>query len=190
MSDYDKFIDYVGMVFNFEGGYVNHPADPGGATNLGITQNVYSRWLSDNGMQNKAVRGITRDEAQKIYYERYWLPNITSDMPDLIKLNHFDACVNHGRGHAVKFLQGSNNDWRMYLVLRYRFYANLTHFNTFGRGWVRRATTLFEYGIKHEQVETQAPLPKLSIKAYNSDGNDVIIRVQRDTGIVHIRKGD
>lgn len=59
---------------SFEGGYVNNPHDPGGATLKGVTQGVYSAWLRQHGRSNAAVRGASDVDIQAIYRELYWNP--------------------------------------------------------------------------------------------------------------------
>ena len=103
MSDFDRALPYI---LKFEGGYVNDPADPGGATNMGITQREYTSWLTRHNLPNKDVKNITMDEVKSIYEEDYW---IAGSCDKLVlwpcNLAHFDACVNCGTKQAAKFLQ-------------------------------------------------------------------------------------
>ena len=50
-----EFIDALPFVLQWEGGYVNHPNDPGGATNKGVTQKVYDAWRAKNGLPAREV---------------------------------------------------------------------------------------------------------------------------------------
>lgn len=67
----NQVLRYIGLS---EGGYVNHPKDPGGPTDRGITQKTYDAWNTLKKRPRKAVRGITQLEADNIIYEQYMLP--------------------------------------------------------------------------------------------------------------------
>lgn len=100
--------DTLAFILQEEGGYVNNPADPGGATNMGVTQAVYSAWLASQGEPAHPVRGITRDEVYRIYDTRYWRDSRAASFADThpkLALAHMDAAVNHGIVQAAKFLQ-------------------------------------------------------------------------------------
>lgn len=89
-----------------EGGYVDHPDDPGGATNMGVTQRTYDAWRTRNSKPVRSVRDIQEVEVQQIYFEGYWRAGHCEKMPDdASALVLFDACVNHGNRQAMKFIQ-------------------------------------------------------------------------------------
>ncbi|WP_274571572.1 glycoside hydrolase family 108 protein [Neisseria leonii] len=149
---FERFID---RVLSHEGGYVNHPSDPGGETNWGITK----RTAQANGYTG-AVRLMTRQQAVEIYRKAFWERYQADKMPAAVAFQFFDACINHGFGNAARMLQRAAgvaddgivgaltlaavraaevND----LLLRFNaerlsFYTKLSTFPTFGRGWVRR----------------------------------------------------
>lgn len=79
-----------------EGGYVNDPADPGGATNMGIEQ---SEWTSGD------IKNITQDQAIAFYSERYWKPLYSQIEDQAVANKLFDVGVLFGVGTAVKNLQ-------------------------------------------------------------------------------------
>ena len=60
------------FVLRWEGGFVNHPNDPGGATNKGVTQNVYHKWLQKHDRSIQDVIHITDEEVHEIYFQNYW----------------------------------------------------------------------------------------------------------------------
>lgn len=99
------FADALPFVLRWEGGYVNHPSDPGGATNKGVTQKVYNDWRSKQGLAPADVRSLTEDEMQSIYESGYWLPPKCDALPGPLNLVQFDTAVNMGSGRAIKFLQ-------------------------------------------------------------------------------------
>lgn len=89
-----------------EGGFVDHPDDPGGATNMGVTQRTYDEWRRRNHRPTRSVRDIEEVEVQQIYYEGYWRAGYCHKMPDdASALVLFDACVNHGHRPAMTFIQ-------------------------------------------------------------------------------------
>ena len=100
-----NFLRALPIILQSEGGYVNHPADPGGATNQGVTQRVYDAWRSNGGQQKRSVREITPEEVEAIYREQYWDQAKCDKMPWPLSLMHFDAAVNHGVTRANKLLQ-------------------------------------------------------------------------------------
>ena len=99
------FVQALPVVFRFEGGYVDHPNDPGGATNKGITQAVYDAYRREQGKATAPVRGITDDEVEAIYFAKYWTVCKADALPWPASLCHFDAAVNHGTHGAARILQ-------------------------------------------------------------------------------------
>lgn len=91
-----------------EGGYVNDPDDPGGATNFGVTIHTMRRLgldLTGDGRVTSAdVRRLTRAQAQKIFIDHYFHHPRISQLPEVLQASVFDMQVNAG-AHAVKILQ-------------------------------------------------------------------------------------
>jgi lysozyme family protein len=94
----------------YEGGYVNHPKDPGGATMKGITQATYNAWRRTRALAYRAVAYIRSEEVEEIYRRRYWqavegdtIASISEDLAVAL----FDFAVNSGPARAVKCLQRS-----------------------------------------------------------------------------------
>ena len=147
-------------VLAFEGGYVNHPKDPGGATNKGITQNVYDAYRRVLGLPTQSVAGISSGEAAAIYRQQYWQAILGDKLPTGVDYALFDFAVNSGVSRAVKTLQsvlGVDADGHMGFVTmsrldswqperlivdlcerRIKFVKGLETFDTFGKGWLRR----------------------------------------------------
>ena len=101
--------DALAFTLGNEGGYVNHPADPGGATNFGIIQRNLDRW---NGTHPELgfpgdVKDLTKEQAQVIYRADYWRWDEISAPAIAIKL--FDIGVNCGTGTSIKLLQKAVN---------------------------------------------------------------------------------
>ncbi len=104
-----RFRESLRFVLKWEGGYTNHPADPGGATNMGIIQKVYDAWRTKKGLPRRPVKEITRDEVEQIYWENYWTPLKCSELPKPLDLAVFDSGVNCGVGRAALWLNTALN---------------------------------------------------------------------------------
>ena len=156
--DYN-YDDCIVMLLHHEGGYVNHPKDPGGETNLGVTKRVYEEWGG-----TKEMKDLTVEDVEPIYKKNYWDKIKGDDLPDGLDLCVFDFGVNAGPGRAAKFLQrmiGTTVDGGIgpmtlakvneyvkentieetiekYQSMRQEYYESLSTFETFGRGWTRR----------------------------------------------------
>lgn len=155
----DRFDACLDHVLAAEGGFVNHPADPGGATNLGITRRTLSDFR-DTEATEADVRALTRAEAREIYRARYWIPMRCAELPPGVDLMVFDFGVNSGPGRSLRLLQGSvgvKADGSIGPITlaaaracrgaeligrlaegRMAYYRGLDGFQTFGRGWTRR----------------------------------------------------
>ena len=97
MSNYEKCLE---IILHHEGGYVNHPKDPGGETNLGVTKRVYEEWG-----RTKDMKDLTVEDVAPIYQKNYWNRVRGDDLPAGLDLCVFDFGVNAGTGRAAKFLQ-------------------------------------------------------------------------------------
>lgn len=93
------------FVSKWEGGYVNHPDDPGGATNFGITQAVYAAYLREQGLRPVSVRHIGAKHVEEIYRTRYWDKCRCGELPAPVDLVVFDTAVNCGTRRAARWLQ-------------------------------------------------------------------------------------
>lgn len=138
-----------------EGGYVDHPKDPGGATRFGVTVHV-ARAHGYTGH----MRDFPLDLAKQIYRATYWDAVRADDCPPALRFDLFDAAVNSGPVQAVKWMQlavGVLDDGKIgtktLLAMkmadgpaaaarfnghRLAFLASLPSWTTFGRGWARR----------------------------------------------------
>lgn len=174
----DKFLTFIERILSHEGGYVNHPADPGGETNWGITK----RTAVANGYQG-SMRALTREKAIEIYRSAFWQRYRCHEMPDALAFQFLDVCINHGGGNAARMLQRAlgvaddgiigkitmaalhgqpeNEVILKFNAERIAFYAKLKTFGTFGKGWVRRVADNLLHAANdlkdgHEQQNTHA----------------------------------
>lgn len=95
----------LAIVLRHEGGFVNHPADPGGATKFGITLNTLSR-ARGRPASVEDVRRLTEAEAAAIYRRLYWEPLRPDELPGGLALALFDFAVHSGPARALRVLQG------------------------------------------------------------------------------------
>lgn len=88
-----------------EGGFVDNPADVGGATNKGITQTVYDHYRVAHGELPQSVALISAPETHGIYASEYWAPARCDLLSLPLAVCHFDWAVNHGVTGAIRTLQ-------------------------------------------------------------------------------------
>lgn len=144
----DKFLP---MLFRHEGGYVDHPRDPGGATNMGITIRTLGVWLG-RPASKKDVRELTRETAAAIYRAEYW-DRIKADAlaagPDAAL---FDVAVNSGVGRARAWAGLAAGDpveaVKAICARRRAFFRSLRTFEVFGKGWMRRVNEVEAWSIR------------------------------------------
>ena len=156
----DNFSSSFELLLKHEGGYVNHPDDPGGRTNHGITQRVYEKFLGED-VTEEEMKDMPLEDVFSIYKDDYWDRVRGDELPSGVDLCVFDWAVNSGVSQASKALQrvlgvlddgiiGSRTVAAAYrqenqaVVIeaisqkREDFYRSLGTFDTFGRGWLRR----------------------------------------------------
>jgi lysozyme family protein len=105
MTENRRFAECVAIVLKHEGGFVDHPRDPGGATNMGITLRTLRDWRGDDTLTVDAMRALTEAEAKEIYLARYWNPIRGDQLPPGVDLAVFDWAVHGGVGRAARDLQ-------------------------------------------------------------------------------------
>ncbi|WP_210485635.1 glycoside hydrolase family 108 protein [Microvirga antarctica] len=172
----DTFTHSVSVVLAQEGGFVMHPADPGGATNFGITRATLAE-ARRRAVSVEDVKALTREEAAAIYRRRYWDTIRASDMPAGLSLALFDFAVHAGPGRAVRVLQalvGEAGDGvvgpdtlsalrhmpaadliRRLTRARLAFLARLSTWPVFGKGWRKRALA-----VEREALRLAADSPQ------------------------------
>lgn len=162
-----RFAACLKVVLAHEGGYADHPADPGGATNMGITRKTLARWRSISPwwqLPKSEVQALGQEEAAKIYRASYWERSKAGALPAGLDLALFDYAVNSGPDRAIRSLQkllGVVADGQVGpLTLRaieaqatktgvaglvdalcnqrLSFLTQLSTFAVFGRGWRKR----------------------------------------------------
>ena len=164
-ANYDKCLE---TILHHEGGYVNHPKDPGGETNLGVTKRVY---LEHGGTKN--MKDLLVEDVAPIYKKGYWDKMKGDELPNGLDLCVFDFGVNAGPGRSAKYLQtmigtvadggiGPNTLAKLaeyvekhgiekciedFQGARQDYYEKLSTFATFGNGWTRRVDEMTELAM-------------------------------------------
>ena len=100
-----RFDECLAHVLKSEGGYADHPADKGGATNFGVTQATYDEFRTVQGAMLKSVEYIALPEVSAIYKSMYWDACRCGDMRPPLDHAVFDAAVQHGPKRAARWLQ-------------------------------------------------------------------------------------
>ncbi len=100
-----EFEDALKFVLKWEGGFTDHPKDPGGATNKGITQRVYDDYKKSKKHPQMNVKHILDFEVKEIYETRYWDLVRAKWLKAPLGLVMFDTAVNFGPAGAIRRLQ-------------------------------------------------------------------------------------
>ena len=153
-----------------EGGFSDHPQDPGGATMKGITLNTYREYKRNTHLTPEDLKAIPQDEVEEIYKKRYWNACQCDVLPAGLDVCVFDTAVNSGPGRAAKFLQeclGVTPDGAIgagtiaalgkadskllvldYINKRQSYLESLKTFPIFGKGWTARVSRLKDLALK------------------------------------------
>lgn len=181
-----NFPEALRLVLKHEGGYVNHPRDPGGATNLGITIGTAKRYGVDMDGDNDTdivdIQKLTVSAASKIYKGEYWDKVAGDLLPSGLDYAVFDFAVNSGIGRAPKYLQavlGVTQDGKIGPATlkaiegknvadlinqlcdrRMVFLRSLDTWTTFGKGWTTRVAGVRASALAMSKTKPKAlPMP-------------------------------
>lgn len=166
---YNNAVQVISMVLKHEGGYVNHPSDPGGETKYGISKRAYP---------SMDIASLTEEKAVHIYVSDYWNKIKGDQLPSGVDCVVMDTAVNSGISRATKWLQrmvGATPDGAIgpmtlaavrdayeqdpkqlindYMDYRLGFLEKLKTWDTFGRGWSRRVEETREAALKMVNVD-------------------------------------
>lgn len=180
----DNFDASFQLVLKHEGGFVNDPADPGGATNLGITIGTLSDHLGRPATVAD-VRAVTKFTAGRIYRANYWDRARCDDLPVGLDYAVFDFAVNSGVSRAVRTLQRiigvkddgvigaktmtaiRGQDARSLIVRlcdeRLKFVRGLRTFTRFGKGWTTRIVNVKEVAQNMTRTGSTATMPEAEV---------------------------
>lgn len=192
-----NFTNCLPVTLAYEGGWADHPRDPGGATMKGITLAVYRGYRP--GATKANLRAITPTEVEMIYRGGYWTPIKGDDLPAGVDLATFDFGVNSGVSRAAKYLQavvgvaadGKIGPGTLSAVKsasgkeviqslcgrRLSFVSRLGTFKTFGKGWSRRIAN----------VEAKAVAMWLNAQPLTAPAIRATLLDEADTAIVQVK---
>jgi lysozyme family protein len=161
----ENWDDSFTAVLKHEGGFVNHPKDPGGMTNLGVTKAAWEGYVGKT-VDEAFMRSLTPDVVKPFYKAMYWDKIKGDQLPAGVDYAAYDLAVNSGVGRAAKFLQeiagvtvdGALGPKSMGAIrecdpeqtvdalcdMRLEFLKRLPTFDTFGKGWSRRVADVKE----------------------------------------------
>lgn len=137
----------------WEGGWSDHPADPGGKTMYGITEKRWHEYQDKMKMKRTPVRTVTKAQALKFYRSEFWEPCGAPRLVPGVDLAVYDASVNSGVPRGRKWLLASagSNDHsetvKRICRLRLSFMQSLQIWKTFGKGWARRVADIEVKGV-------------------------------------------
>ncbi len=143
MTSFERALEFV---LRAEGGYANNPADPGGATNEGVTQREYSAWRREGGHPTQDVKDLTPNKRNAVYFDDYWQAAGCQSIAWPLCLVQFDTAVNCGVQRAKGFLSACGGDVHAYLKKRRSYYLALVAIRpalkVFLKGWLNRMDLL------------------------------------------------
>lgn len=154
-----NFDECLALVLKHEGGWVDHPSDPGGETMMGVTKKVWEDWVG-HSVPPGSMKKLTVKDVAPLYKAKYWDKVRGDDLPDGVDYAVFDYAVNSGISRSVKTLQRcaevaddgvigpktlaavqSKNPVDLCRCIcdnRLAFLRGLKTWPTFGKGWGRR----------------------------------------------------
>lgn len=164
----------LAITLAYEGGFSNHPADPGGVTLEGIIQRVYDQYRVEHGKPKRplspSIRGTTEwiNERNEIYRENYWNKIVGDQWPEGTDLAVWDCAVNSGPARSRQFceaLLGKSTIWgpwaaavrakpdrtpfiKAFCAKRLAFLHSLKIWATFGSGWGKRVASVEANGVR------------------------------------------
>jgi len=207
---HDNFDKALQLVLKHEGGFVNHPRDPGGATNKGVTLQTFRRFFGPSKTVDN-LRAITTEQLAHVYRSGYWDKCCCDQLPGGVDYAVFDVAVNSGPGRAAKFLQasvGAAQDGaigpntlelivgqdlaaliNMICDRRLAFLQGLNTFDAFGKGWTtrvvevrRKALEMLEGMCLAEDAPEVLPEVDYDIVRLHSEG-PWVVKLQRALNI-------
>lgn len=168
----ENFDSCFNMVLKHEGGFVEHPKDPGGMTNLGVTKAVWEAYLGREAAEAE-MRALTPDSVKPVYKTKYWDKIKGDALPAGVDYATFDFAVNSGPNKAAKTLQkiagvladgvigiksldaiqacAADDTIDALCDMRMEFLKSLSTFEIFGKGWTDRVMQVRTMALRMAQ---------------------------------------
>lgn len=164
-----NFARAMKIELTYEGGKDDDPKDPGGRTNQGITQRVYTAWRLQNKLGARDVFLMENNERDAIYKNNYFDKVRFGELPPGVDVVVVDGAINSGVSQSIKWVQRALNisadgvlgDITMQRIQdhpdhdqlikgildrRRAFLKALSTFSHFGKGWLSRVDSLQKTG--------------------------------------------
>jgi lysozyme family protein len=173
------------LVLKYEGGFVNDPHDPGGATNKGVTLSTFRLYVKKDGTVAD-LKHISDADVATCYRRHYWDEVRGDDLPDGVDFATFDFAINSGPGRAARFLQdvvGATPDGQIgpmtlsavrakhnsYVIdglcaARLAFLKGLPTWKHFHKGWASRVASV---RVEANKMAATAALGKTPVQTGN-----------------------
>lgn len=185
----DNFKASLAAVLKIEGGYVNDPHDPGGATNYGITHITYDKWRLSKGLAVRPVQFITADEVATIYKTEYWDIEECDKLPYGLDYAVVDWAVNSGVVKADTAIDRimelnpnvSTDDLiNIYTAERLVFLQKLSNWKYYNKSWSKRVALVKALALKMvkdnaTKVKTEVIKDKPTIEVIKMNGTKTYI---------------
>lgn len=168
----------ISKTLTYEGGYTNHPSDPGGATNWGITI-ADARMYWKKGATPADVKNMPKSVAIDIYRSKYWAKMDCDNRPAGVDLVEFDFGVNSGVSRSLKYRAAMPKlepvaYVKAFCAKRMSFLRGLKTFSVFGKGWTRRVIDVEVTGVKMATEAAGKPVvPALMAEAKSAKASAV-----------------
>ena len=192
------------FTLKWEGGYSNHPLDPGGATNYGIIQSRYDQYRKSKGLATQSVKFISKAEYEEIYDVYYWDPVRAQYVSGPLGLALFDTAVNLGVGGCISRLQASlkvpiTGKWtqaisdvihssdqtavainicKLRIAKRYARVKQKPSQTVFLKGWLNRDNDLLK------KVKSLAGVSSLAVDEFSNEFDDEQIQEEFDQSLL------
>jgi lysozyme family protein len=192
------------LVLMHEGGYVDHPKDPGGATNLGVTIGTLSSWLGRPATKAD-VKALTKATVAPIYRKNYWAAIRGDELPAGLDYAVFDFAVNSGPKRAAMALQravGVADDGVIGSVTlanianrpvdatierimadRITFLRRLSTWPTFGKGWAARCDGVLTQAL-NMAAKAPLPVPPVTVTPIPAPAGPFVAPAPRKSGVL------
>lgn len=190
-----NFAAALAATLKHEGGWADHPKDPGGATMKGVTLATFRRLVKPDATKDD-LRKITNAQLEAVYRKGFWSQVMADQLPAGVDFAVFDYAVNSGPGRAVKALQtivGAKVDGivgpetlkavnaygdvaRLINALcdqRQAFVERLKTWPTFGKGWTSRIKGVRKLALEMAATGKEpVPAPTMPPKAEKPHTDD------------------